>query len=200
MALLISRATLLTPVFIPETAKVQWFTAYCLLYGTYIIWICRVYFIVIQANYAAYWQFRYHHQHSISLLYIPYGIYDLNKLLKQKLSNITHRLDIANKNTYHLTWLTTASLTGQLQQNLMSSGMWCHIVYHDDRAASPAEMSVHFYTYHTTRRHIPKFNSLLSHHHRSQSYSGHLGYESVNTGVANWGYGGTYCFHISGRS
>jgi len=54
MALLISRATLLTPVFIPETAKVQWFTAYCLLYGTYIIWICRVYFIVIQANYAAY--------------------------------------------------------------------------------------------------------------------------------------------------
>ena len=196
MALWISWATLLIPLFIPETATDQWFTAYSLLYGTYIIWICRVYSIVIQASYAPYWQSWYHHQHSISLLYIPYGIYDLNKLLKQKLSNITHRLDIVDKNTYHLTWFKTSSLTWQLQQNPMSSGMWCSILYRADRAASPAEKSVHFYTYHTTRRHIPKFISLLSHHHKSQSYSGHLGYESVNTGVANWGYGGTYCYHI----
>ena len=85
-ALLISRATPLTPLFIPETAAVQWFTAYRLLYGTCIIWICWVYFILIQVSYAAYWQFWYNHQHSISLLYIFYGIYDVNNVTFQNSS------------------------------------------------------------------------------------------------------------------
>jgi hypothetical protein len=152
-------------------------------------------FIVIQASYVAYWQFWYHQY--IQLAYCIFlMVFTMNTDSYNSNSVINHRLDIANKNTYHLTRLKTASLTWKLQQNPMSSVMWRRIIYRDDRAASPAEMSVHFYTYQNTQRHIPEFVSLLSHHHTSKSYSGHLCYESVNTGVANWGFGGTFCFHI----